>query len=317
MPILHIRDQNGNFVAIPTVKGDAGKSAYEQAVEGGFKGTEEEFIAVLNGLTEQVLITALNLHAGDNTKHITSAERTEWNNKANSSHSHTASDVGLIDSKNNIQIGNSTTVDSLGQNIAIGKEAKATVASVAIGSNATSATSGIAIGNNATNEQGGISIGVNATGSGVTIGLDSNTAGQNSVAIGDRAKCNVNWGIQLGEGTNATMGTFQVWDAVMLDVNNKIPSERLPNPSGSYSGSGTAQNQTIQVGGVGKILMITSSNNDIAFVYSSGAHSFPNNGSDFSIKESNAKFVNGVLTLTNNSYAGVNASGITYYYQVL
>jgi hypothetical protein len=55
MPILHIRDENGQFVPIPAIKGDDGKSAYEQAVEGGFQGTEEEFIQLLASLsTSQV-----------------------------------------------------------------------------------------------------------------------------------------------------------------------------------------------------------------------------------------------------------------------
>lgn len=49
--ILRVRDENGNFIPINAIKGDRGKSAYEQAVEGGYKGTEEEFIALLNGLT--------------------------------------------------------------------------------------------------------------------------------------------------------------------------------------------------------------------------------------------------------------------------
>lgn len=48
--ILKIRDENGNFVGIPSIKGDNGKSAYEQAVEGGYKGTEEEFIQILGNL---------------------------------------------------------------------------------------------------------------------------------------------------------------------------------------------------------------------------------------------------------------------------
>ena len=48
--ILKIRDKDGNFVGIPSIKGDNGKSAYEQAVEGGYKGTEEEFIQILGNL---------------------------------------------------------------------------------------------------------------------------------------------------------------------------------------------------------------------------------------------------------------------------
>lgn len=52
MPILHIRDESGNFIPITAIKGDKGKSAYEQAKEGGYTGTEEEFIDMLNGLTK-------------------------------------------------------------------------------------------------------------------------------------------------------------------------------------------------------------------------------------------------------------------------
>lgn len=51
IPVLRIRDANGNFIPINAIRGDRGKSAYEQAKEGGYKGTEQEFIALLNGLT--------------------------------------------------------------------------------------------------------------------------------------------------------------------------------------------------------------------------------------------------------------------------
>ena len=51
MAILYIRDQYGNFVPIPVINGVDGKSAYEYAKDGGYIGTEEEFIALLNGLT--------------------------------------------------------------------------------------------------------------------------------------------------------------------------------------------------------------------------------------------------------------------------
>lgn len=51
MPVLQIRDKNGNFIPIPSIKGVDGKSAYEQAQEGGYNGTEEDFIKILNGWT--------------------------------------------------------------------------------------------------------------------------------------------------------------------------------------------------------------------------------------------------------------------------
>lgn len=49
--ILNVRDKDGNFIPIPAIRGEAGKSAYEQAKDGGYKGTLEEFITLLNGLT--------------------------------------------------------------------------------------------------------------------------------------------------------------------------------------------------------------------------------------------------------------------------
>jgi len=50
MPILQIRGENGNFIPINALNG---KSAYEQAKEGGYTGTEGEFIAFLNGVLNE------------------------------------------------------------------------------------------------------------------------------------------------------------------------------------------------------------------------------------------------------------------------
>lgn len=57
--ILSLRNKStGEFYDIPIISGKDGKSAYEQAVEGGYQGTEEDFIAFLNGLTGAALSTA-------------------------------------------------------------------------------------------------------------------------------------------------------------------------------------------------------------------------------------------------------------------
>ncbi len=48
--VLKVRDENGIFIDIPAIRGRDGKSAYEQAVEGGYTGTEEEFITLLASL---------------------------------------------------------------------------------------------------------------------------------------------------------------------------------------------------------------------------------------------------------------------------
>lgn len=59
MPVLYIKDQNGNFVSIPSIQGANGKSAYQQAVDGGFMGTEDEFIAILNGILNGAIPASL------------------------------------------------------------------------------------------------------------------------------------------------------------------------------------------------------------------------------------------------------------------
>lgn len=47
MPALKLKDKDGNWIPLPTIKGVDGKSAYEQAVAGGYKGTEAEFQKIL------------------------------------------------------------------------------------------------------------------------------------------------------------------------------------------------------------------------------------------------------------------------------
>ena len=47
MAILKVRDNNGNIIEIPAMKGENGKSAYEYAKEGGYAGTEQEFMELL------------------------------------------------------------------------------------------------------------------------------------------------------------------------------------------------------------------------------------------------------------------------------
>lgn len=51
---LYIRNESGVFVPIPTISGADGKSAYEYAKEGGYKGTEAEFVVLLNNLTASI-----------------------------------------------------------------------------------------------------------------------------------------------------------------------------------------------------------------------------------------------------------------------
>lgn len=45
------KDPQSPWIDVPALKGKDGKSAYEQAVEGGYSGSESDFIGMLNGLT--------------------------------------------------------------------------------------------------------------------------------------------------------------------------------------------------------------------------------------------------------------------------
>lgn len=54
--VLRIRGEDGNFYEFPVISGkdgEDGKSAYEIAVEGGYKGTEEDFVKFLNTVLDQ------------------------------------------------------------------------------------------------------------------------------------------------------------------------------------------------------------------------------------------------------------------------
>lgn len=70
---------------------------------------------------------------------------------------------------------------------------------------------------------------------------DSNrtmASGIASIAIGKTSQATAENAIQLGEGTNSTANSFQVFDYQMLDgTTGKIPAERLPDMAGPLSGA--------------------------------------------------------------------------------
>ena len=92
MPILQIRDKNGKFVPIPAIQGKDGKSAYEQAKEGGYNGTEEEFIAFLNGLINPVSQALLDDKAIAEIQNILNAHMSDTANP----HNVTAADINAF-----------------------------------------------------------------------------------------------------------------------------------------------------------------------------------------------------------------------------
>lgn len=67
---LYVRNEQGEFVQLTVIKGDKGESAYEQAKKGGYTGTEEEFIAMLNGLTASLSgVAPISVDAEHNTNY--------------------------------------------------------------------------------------------------------------------------------------------------------------------------------------------------------------------------------------------------------
>lgn len=118
-----------------------------------------------------------------------------------------------------------TNGTSRGYSIVIGKSATALAYTnmVSIGNSArTSGSNGIAIGSQAQ---------ANSTNA-ISIGSYTFSQGVDSIAIGSGntgSFASANASIQLGEGTNSTANSFQVYSYTMLDkTTGKIPMARLP-----------------------------------------------------------------------------------------
>ena len=87
-------------------------------------------------------------------------------------------------------------------------------------------------------------------------------------------------------------------------------------PSGSYTGNGDATERTINVGGIGKVLFVRSSNGYETYVSEFGAF-YLNAGVNLQvIKYTEYSFVNGVLKIATTNEA-VNHAGSTHDYWLL
>lgn len=84
--------------------------------------------------------------------------------------------------------------------------------------------------------------------------------------------------------------------------------------SGAYTGNGSATSRTIYTGGIGNVVFITS--NKGTAILSNGSGITFNSSGVASLLYSAAHFIDGTLTIASTS-SFVNASGVTYTYQVL
>ena len=70
MSVLYLRNKDGEFTRVKTVKGDPGKdgkSAYEYAKDFGYTGTEEEFAELMaNGVSEEDIQDAVEKYLEEN-----------------------------------------------------------------------------------------------------------------------------------------------------------------------------------------------------------------------------------------------------------
>ena len=354
MPILYVRNSEGDFIPIEAIKG---ASAYEQAKLGGYKGTEEQFIALLNGLT-----------ATEDADHYADL---------NNPHQTTAKQVGAIPEAYRYSSDLNTELTAGGSKMTISYYNSATKNSP-YAEGLTDYAHGMVITNAHTNEYGvqlcmpsGSEVmfirklnknGVEGA-NWLEIWTEAEVEGKIRAYAVDRNGDTMtggliidkpsNWGQLVMQSPSGNYRSFETDDQrIRLDVrdvkdtrdrryidifsntadsrhshalrftqvkNGTTKTEYILHtankPTGSYQGnSGT---QTIEIGGIGNVLLITSSAHDMAFVTEQGAKILPNNSNYWnSIASTGVSFEKGVLNI-GNSYSGLNVSGVTYNYQLL
>lgn len=259
-PILSIKDRNGNPIPIPAIKGEKGKSAYEQAKEGGYIGTEEEFIAMLNGLTASEAadhysdfknphkVTAAQTGAVPETYYASDNLDTELQQGGNkitvcNYHSGTLNTPYkeeltvfahgmVITNAHSNQYGTQLCLPSGEDAVYVRRLNGQGISKWVKISNTEPFETHITEAdkhNQATSGGGAIGTGAK-TADGAAIGLYAETVDESGNPIN---------AIQLGNGKNTVAGTMQVYNYQLLNSFGIIPSARLPFASGSYRGTGT------------------------------------------------------------------------------
>ncbi len=350
--VLKIRDKNGGFFPINALRGTQGKSAYEQAKEGGYTGTEEEFIALLNG----ILASSSSNHTNNtDNPHEVTAEQTgaipevchlstnldnelqQGGNKMtvcfyNGQTLNSPYDLQFSNSTHGMVITNACSSERGTQLCMPSGEGNIYVreltkygpsdywAKMAINE---ALHHGGAVGYCVSAYDGG-AVGYCASAyDGGAVGYGAETGdgfaggkGAKTIATFDDGYSVIHDGIQLGTGTNGNDKTLQVYDYQLMDAGGKIPIDRLPISTGTYEGSGNDAVRTIDTGVDGTVLVITGGYG-VAFVTQHGAIVKGSGSTTLAgLADSAIKFVDGVLTIaTKSNY--VNSGTYSYKYQVL
>lgn len=350
--VLKIRDKDGNFISINAIKGEDGKSAYELAVEGGYAGSEEDFMRALASLGGEYALQTVD--TSDYDVHIA--------NK-NNPHGVTAEQVGALPA-----VGGVVKNPVLGLGDGIGQ---------VVGSPTYSALVALEKNNGNNNRmlrvinpdlttyplskaaqlhvtKDGVQYEYNLYGehnkpTASDVGAVANSGGTITGAIAiDK---DTNWGQIVVYSPAGNYRCFEADDGrIRLDVrdekatesrrfldlysnvgmddlNNALVLYQVENgvstvcpifhkgnkPTVTYDGNGATQ--TVQVGGIGNVAWLVSSDGLQGFVSANGFMGMNSNGQASNQNTQYVTFENGVLTLKNGGLC--NVAGRTYTCSVL
>lgn len=316
--VLKIRDENGNFVGIPTISGADGKSAYESAIDGGFMGTEEEFnqaIAELRPNTEHTEnkdnpheVTAKQVGALPNTGgtvngdvDIKGAVRISGAGYGDTSEIlHDSTDATVV---RNCADNNFPTELILSNE---GKVMKDKILVLRLTDGGVHRLYGEHNKPTIGDIEGALPKSSYITAE-IEVRDENSETNKRYIELSSKsAKGNVEEALYLKQVEGETEKGYRILHEGV-------------KPSGNYSGNSNSDERKIATGGVGNVLLIISSKNDIAWVSAFGARYALEGSSTASVKKldkTEANFENGVLTL-NTTNIGLNKNGVTYYWQVL
>ncbi|MBR5485824.1 MAG: hypothetical protein IKV41_04880, partial [Oscillospiraceae bacterium] len=135
------------------------------------------------------------------------------------------------------------------------------------------------------------------------------------MTVGDNDYSNDNISLGISNRTGYSLAN----SARVIDYYNGVYTHytlygQHNKPTGTYTGTGSSTERTINVGGIGRMLLLTSSKGSAVLTNGSGILFSANEVR--SIKANEAIYKDGVITLTTADDR-LNASGVTYTYQVI
>lgn len=333
MHVLKIRDGNGNLVPIPAIRGERGKSAYEQAKEGGYQGTEEEFIAILNGFINPVSPVDVDpSHIDDkNNPHKVTAEQTgalpikggemegaiKWN--GGQAHilgqgdgnfiiqNYKTSETGhddFLSFHNTLDLAGALTFHRDGKPYTIyGMHNKPSATDIGAVSDKGDTLTGYLNFNNPEEYYALSKVRtVGETDHKLTLGVASTGGTTLEHYTGDLLDARMELD---ASGLSFKKGASSPVEKIFGEHNKR---------TGTYQGTGNAILQTIPTNSIGSFILITDGTKNI-FVGPGGAI-VQHNATIYGLSPLEIKYENGVLSITTSN-SNVNCAGVTYTYQCL